>query len=407
MKTLKRIQIIAATIFILLTSCNVKPTSTQQNDSSDESEITVENRTTEEIAEKARMQVVFLLDATGSMSGLIGTAKEKIWSIVGSFSQAEPTPEIEVGMIFYRDRGDDFITKIIPLGTNMDDLYEQLTLIEAHGGGDEPESVNQALHEGITKMSWNLNDKKVYKSIFLVGDCPPHMDYRDDVKYPESCDSANEKNIIINTILMGNNSEAKKIWKEIATKTNGEFIQTDMNVNNITVSTPYDKKISDLQYELDKTRIYYGSEKEMGIADVKHTQSEKMKSTDVAIGARRAEYNISKAGKKEYYGHKELLNDVSNGKSVTEIAKSELPEYLREMSAEKLDKYVNEKISARKNLEKEIVELGKQRQEYIDNELEKMDKKKVENSFDEVIFNAVKSQAAEKADIKIEGKAKR
>src|SRR5262245_50839715 len=69
---------------------------------------------------KPKMQVVFALDATGSMSGLISAAKDKIWSIVSSLAQTQTTPDIEIGLVFYRDRGDEFITKRIPLTDSMD-----------------------------------------------------------------------------------------------------------------------------------------------------------------------------------------------------------------------------------------------------------------------------------------------
>ena len=51
-------------------------------------------------AVQGKIQVVFALDATGSMSGLIGAAKEKIWSIAGSLAQANPAPKIEMGLLF-------------------------------------------------------------------------------------------------------------------------------------------------------------------------------------------------------------------------------------------------------------------------------------------------------------------
>jgi len=369
-----------------------------------------QNTTTERVVatqtqnSNGKIQVVFLLDATGSMSGLISTAKEKIWSIVGSLSQTEQV-ELEIGMLFYRDRGDEFITKIIPLGTNMDALYEELMKMQATGGGDTPESVNQALHEGVTKMTWDMN-KNTYRAIFLVGDAPPHMDYKDDVKYPVTCKLAKEKQIIINTILMGNAQDAKKIWQEIAQNTGGEFIQTDMSVNNIAVTTPYDKEISEKQYKLDNTRVYYGSEKEQAATETKKIQSEKIKSSDASVAARRSDYNLSKTGKESYYGSQELANDVMNGKKLSEIPKKELPKELQEMSESDLKLYVENMISERKKLETEIVQLNNQRQEYINKEIEKMDDAKVENSFDDVIFNAVKSQT-EKVNINLEGKAKR
>ena len=352
---------------------------------------------------KPKMQVVFLLDATGSMSGLIGAAKDKIWSITSSLTQTDPAPEIEVGMIFYRDRGDQFVTKLIPLSTDLDGLYEKLMAINAAGGGDSPESVNQALYEGVNDIQWD-DKKSTYKTIFLVGDCPPHMDYKDDVKYPESCSLANEKGIIVNTILMGNDPTASRIWKEIASKTNGEYIQTDMNVNNIVVRTPYDDRINQLQYDLDKTRLYYGESS--ALMEVKEVQSSKMSKGDAAVNARRAEYNLSVAGRSSYYGTNELLNDVIGGKKLSEIPKSELPDNLQKMSQTELQKYVDEQINKRKELEKELAELSKKRQTHIDSELEKMDDEQVASSFDNVVFKAVQTQAQTK-EIKIVGKAKR
>jgi len=352
---------------------------------------------------KPKMQVVFLLDATGSMSGLIGAAKDKIWSITSSLTQTDPAPEIEVGMIFYRDRGDQFVTKVIPLSTDLDDLYEKLMAINAAGGGDSPESVNQALYEGVNDIQWD-DKKSTYKTIFLVGDCPPHMDYKDDVKYPESCSLANGKGIIVNTILMGNDPTASRIWKEIASKTNGEYIQTDMNVNNIVVRTPYDDRINQLQYDLDKTRLYYGESS--ALMEVKEVQSSKMSKGDAAVNARRAEYNLSVAGRSSYYGTNELLNDVIGGKKLSEIPKSELPDNLQKMSQTELQKYVDEQINKRKELEKELAELSKKRQTHIDSELEKMDDEQVAGSFDNVVFKAVQTQAQTK-EIKIVGKAKR
>ena len=56
--------------------------------------------------------------------------------------------------------------------------------LRAAGGGDWPESVNEALYVGVTKMSWS-HGRDVTRIIFLVGDAPPHMDYAQDMKYPQ------------------------------------------------------------------------------------------------------------------------------------------------------------------------------------------------------------------------------
>ena len=56
------------------------------------------------VQQHPKIDVVFVLDTTGSMSGLIQTAKDKIWSIASTMASAQPTPEIRIGLVGYRDR---------------------------------------------------------------------------------------------------------------------------------------------------------------------------------------------------------------------------------------------------------------------------------------------------------------
>ena len=101
------------------------------------------------------VDVVFVLDTTGSMSGLIQTAREKIWSIASTMASARPTPTIRVGLVGYRDRGDAYVTRVVDLSDNLDAVYAELMQFEAGGGGDTPESVNAALYAAVHAMSWS------------------------------------------------------------------------------------------------------------------------------------------------------------------------------------------------------------------------------------------------------------
>ena len=149
-----------------------------------------------------KIDVVFVLDTTGSMSGLIQTAKDKIWSIATTMASAQPTPEIRIGLVAYRDRGDRYVTKVVDLSDDLDSVYATLMDFQADGGGDTPESVNQALYEAVHNISWS-QDSQAYQVVFLIGDAPPHMDYQDEVQYPEIVTAALEKGIVINTIQCG------------------------------------------------------------------------------------------------------------------------------------------------------------------------------------------------------------
>lgn len=346
---------------------------------------------------QARIQIVFALDATGSMSGLIDAAKEKIWSIAGSLAQADPAPVIEIGLIFYRDRGDAFVTRQVALSSDIDDVYEKLMQISADGGGDTPESVNQALHEAITKFKWD-SSYNTYKTVFLVGDCPPHMDYQNDIKYPVSCVKAKQKDIILNTILMGNDQRAMRVWKEIALCNQGSYTQVDMNANDIVVNTPYDSVIADLSDKLDDTRLYYGNKEEQVVSFEKVSKSKSISAGVKAnVKAQRAEYNSTKTGKDAYYGKKELLESYK-GKSVSldTIKKEELPDAMKNMTSAQKAKFVEQKIAQRDSLNNELKNFTKQRQEFIQKDLKTRKAGEVDSSFTNKIYKSIQKQTEKK-----------
>ena len=78
-------------------------------------------------AKKPQVEVVFCLDTTGSMGGLIEAAKQKIWSISNQIASGKPTPELKVGLVAYRDKGDAYITKVHDLSDDLDAVSESDT----------------------------------------------------------------------------------------------------------------------------------------------------------------------------------------------------------------------------------------------------------------------------------------
>src|SRR6201990_1293673 len=149
------------------------------------------------------VEVAFVLDTTGSMGPLIEGAKRKIWSIATAIVDANPAAEIRMGLVAYRDVGDEYVTKTFDLTTDIQDLYAKLLELKAHGGGDWPESVNEALDVAVNKLQWTPSSD-TRRIVFLVGDAPPHMDYAQDTKYPTTLAVARQKDIIVNAVLAGN-----------------------------------------------------------------------------------------------------------------------------------------------------------------------------------------------------------
>ena len=208
-----------------------------------------------------RIEVVFVLDTTSSMSGLIQAAKEKIWSIATTmgFGAAKSryqawgwSPFAIVAMLTSR-------RTYSTCRNDLDSMYASLMDFRAQGGGDGPESVNQALYDAIHKVSWS-NDSNVYRAVFLVGDAPPHMNYHNDVKYPVTLAAAANKGIVVNAIQSGQHQYTRPAWQEIASLGHGEYFQVENSGNAVAVATPFDEKLSRLAAELEDTRLFFGDE---------------------------------------------------------------------------------------------------------------------------------------------------
>ena len=340
---------------------------------------------------KPRIEVCFVLDTTGSMGGLIEGAKQKIWSIANEMISAQPTPELKVGLIGYRDRGDEYVVKSFSLTDDIDAIYGHLREFQAGGGGDTPESVNEALAEAIHKMPWS-SDSKVLKIIFLVGDAPPHMDYPNGPKYPDLCREAAKKDLIINTIQCGEMAETKPIWQEIAKLSEGSYVGISQSGNVAVISTPLDKELSRLNERIGATLIPYGDSKLQAEVHAKYAMAA---SAPVAAMADRLSYN-SKTGK-AVQGRGELV-DALNDKTVKldEIDHKQLPAELQKLDSSELQKRIAKARDERADLQKQIVEVSKKRAAYIQSENKRLAAEGKGDAFDQKVTETLHAQAAKK-----------
>ena len=340
---------------------------------------------------KPRIEVCFVLDTTGSMGGLLEGAKQKIWSIANEMISAQPTPELKLGLIGYRDRGDDYVVKSFSLTDDIDAIYGHLREFQAGGGGDAPESVNEALAEAIHKMPWS-SDSKVLKIIFLVGDAPPHMDYPNGPKYPDLCREAAKKDLIINTIQCGEMAETKPIWQEIAKLSEGSYVGISQSGNVAVISTPMDKELSRLNERIGTTLIPYGDSKLQAEVHAKYAVA---KSAPVSAMADRLSYN-SKTGK-GVQGRGELV-DALNDKTLKleEIDQKQLPTELQKLDPDELQKRIVKTRDERADLQKQIVEVSKKREAYIQSENKRLAAEGKGDAFDQKVAETLRSQAAKK-----------
>jgi len=340
---------------------------------------------------KPRIEVCFVLDTTGSMGGLIEGAKQKIWSIANEMISAQPTPELKLGLIGYRDRGDEYVVKSFSLTDDIDAIYGHLRDFQAAGGGDTPESVNEALAEAIHKMPWS-SDNKVLKIIFLVGDAPPHMDYPNSPKYPDLCREAAKKDLIINTIQCGEMAETKPIWQEIAKLSEGSYVGISQSGNVAVISTPMDKELSRLNERIGATLIPYGDSKLQAEVHAKYAVAA---SAPVSAMADRLSYN-SKTGK-AVQGRGELVDALNDKRlKLDEIDQKKLPTELQKLDRDELQKRIAKTRDERADLQKQIVEVSKKREAYIQSENKRLAAEGKGDAFDQKVTETLHAQAAKK-----------
>ncbi|MDH3520228.1 MAG: VWA domain-containing protein [Myxococcales bacterium] len=339
-----------------------------------------------------RIEVAFVLDTTGSMAGLIEGAKREIWSIANQMVNAQPTPEIRMGLIGYRDRGDAYVTRAHDLSSDVDGVYAALRDFAAGGGGDTPESVNQALHEAITRMSWT-ESQDVYKVIFLVGDAPPHMEYAGDVAYAQSVRLARERDIIVNTIQCGDIAGTEPVWREIASGGAGRYAAIRADGGMQALATPLDEALGRLNRSLADTVIAWGDAGERAeIEDKRRLALE----ADAPAAASRLGF-FAKLGGLVSSGRADLVDAVKQGLAdVASLDEDALPATLRAMRPEEREDYVKRKLEARNEIQREIAQLSQQRDAWIEQEQSKRTAEGRGDGFDRQVLETIRAQAAAK-----------
>lgn len=198
------------------------------------------------ICNRPKMDIVFVIDSTGSMHDEIRTIKEHLINVVESLESGYPRPDVRIGVVVYRDYPDqekEYLYKKLDLTNNPKKAADFIKGIDAYGGGDYEEAVETGLNVAINKLTWRSNARKI---MLLVGDAPPrdypyygnygnspeyYEEYENipefvrDYSYKDAIKDALNKQIVIYTASgSGMNDRGIEIWKEIARKTGGSYI---------------------------------------------------------------------------------------------------------------------------------------------------------------------------------------
>ncbi|WP_396175909.1 VWA domain-containing protein [Flavobacterium sp.] len=316
-----------------------------------------------------KIQVALLLDTSNSMDGLIDQAKSRLWNIVNTLTTLKyegKTPSIEIALYEYGNDGlgsaSDYIRQVTPLTTDLDLISEKLFSLRTNGGS---EYCGAVIKDATQKLTWN-DGKKSMKLIYISGNEPFNQG---SISYKEVISEALKKGIYINTIFCGNHQEGiQSFWKDGADVGQGKYFNIDSNAKVIYIATPYDDQITKCNTRLNTTYIGYGSKG----AEKKRSQEVEDANAQSISGANFAERSVSKS--KDVYKNEswDLVDKAKkDAKVLEEIKKEELPKELQGKTKEELKTFVAEKAKEREAIQKEMADLAKKRQKYIDDEAAK------------------------------------
>ena len=171
--------------------------------------------------QRPRLDLVFMIDATGSMGDEIDKLKRSMRAMADQIAQLPGQPDICYGLVAYRDRGDAFITRTHDFTNDLGAFQGLLAKVQAQGGGDTPEALNEALHEVVHGLAWRSEAARL---VVMVADAPPHLDYGGP-QYDADMQAALAKGIKLFAVgASGLDPVGQYVFRQLAQYTAGRFV---------------------------------------------------------------------------------------------------------------------------------------------------------------------------------------
>jgi von Willebrand factor type A domain len=179
------------------------------------------------------VDVMFVVDATGSMGDELEYLKTELTDVISRIQNQSGQISLNLGSVIYRDRGDEYVTRVKGFGNNMADLVSFVKQQKADGGGDLPEAVEVGLEDAL-KQSWR--PQALARILFIVLDAPPHPEQQDIKQRLETITrmSAKQGIKIVPIFASSTAKETEFLMRFMAMGTNGTyvFITDDSGIGN-------------------------------------------------------------------------------------------------------------------------------------------------------------------------------
>jgi hypothetical protein len=306
------------------------------------------------------VDLVIALDVSGSMEGLIESAKQRLWDITNELAQARPTPALRVAILSYGAPGygeqSGFVHVDLPFTADLDTVNATLFAFKTDGGD---EYVSRAIQTSLDGLQWS-QDTDALKIVFVAGNESAEQDPR--LTLESATAAAARRGIVVNAIYCGNDSnDDARGWQKVAANTNGLYASIDQNAAAVAnVATPFDAPLAMLNEELNGTYIAFGGSGERGRENLA-AQDRNAAAMSPAASASRT---VAKAGAL-YRSEWDLVDALQSGKTLAEIPVEELPAEIQALEPAERETHVREQTERRADLQRQIAAIAVERSRYI------------------------------------------
>jgi hypothetical protein len=193
----------------------------------------------------AEVDVLFLVDATGSMGDEIERLKASMISVSEQIAALPSAPSARFSMVVYRDRGEEYLTRTFDFTDDVQAFTAALSEVVADGGGDTPEALGSGLDDAVHGVSWR--EEGAVKLVFLLADAAPHLagepGYEDEPDYATVLRDAAASGIKVFPIASsGLDDQGEFVFRQLAQVTLGRFVFLTYGIDGASpgTSTPHD-----------------------------------------------------------------------------------------------------------------------------------------------------------------------
>jgi hypothetical protein len=343
----------------------------------------------------AAVDLAICLDTSGSMDGLIESAKIKLWEIVNDFAMAKPTPKLRVALLTYGNDGHNaengWVSIDAALTDDLDSISQKLFALRTNGGTELVGRVVRAANE---QLNWNASPHAL-KLIVVAGNESADQDRQ--FQFRDVCRATIAKGVMVNSIYCGNPADdIAPAWREVATLADGHFAAIDQSSGVIVISTPFDDELAKLSADINTTYIPYGAQAEAASRN-QTMQDHNAASVNTAVAAQRC---VTKGGSLYWNGSWDLVDACKQADfKLEDVKPEELPQAMRNMTIEQQREHVKQMDARRVQIQSSIADLSVKRQQFVEAEMKKNAEAGSANSFDSAIRKAIREQAASKGFI--------